>query len=219
MQMGSGSDLDARGQKALEDRLVAMVAGSAFTMQALRAARGLGLSSWCIGAGAVRNLVWDHLHGFEAPTENTDVDLVYFDPVGPSGEAERALEAALSRQLPDCRWEAVNQAHVHRWLQTQTADRIVPPFRSLKEGVGSWPEVATCVGVTLDEAHGIRVIAPHGLCDLFDMVVRPNPSCVSGKAFAARLAAKRWDVRWPGVTVLRAPELHGQAVAIREGVR
>jgi hypothetical protein len=31
-------------------------------MAQLRAVRSLGLASWCIGAGAVRNLVWDALH-------------------------------------------------------------------------------------------------------------------------------------------------------------
>lgn len=30
-------------------------------MQALRAVHALGLGSWCIGTGAIRGLVWDHL--------------------------------------------------------------------------------------------------------------------------------------------------------------
>lgn len=41
-------------------------------MTALRSVRALGLGSWCIGAGAIRNLVWDTLHGF-APTVSEDV--------------------------------------------------------------------------------------------------------------------------------------------------
>lgn len=191
-------------QKALEDRLIALVAGSAFTMRALRVARELGLSSWCIGAGAIRSLVWDHLHGYETPTRLSDMDLAYFEPNDPTGQGERALEAALSKMLPECCWEAVNQASVHRWLQAQLVDQVVQPFKALEEGVGSWPELATCVGVTLSDADNIQVIAPHGLNDLFAMIVRRNPACVSKEAFSKRVSAKRWDLRWPGVKIDRS---------------
>ena len=44
-------------------QLCAIARASPPLMQALAAARDLGLASWCIGAGAVRNRVWDHLHG------------------------------------------------------------------------------------------------------------------------------------------------------------
>jgi uncharacterized protein len=55
--------MEAMSQKVLVGRLIALLAGSAFTMQALSAARELGWSSWCIGTGAIRSLVWDHLQG------------------------------------------------------------------------------------------------------------------------------------------------------------
>jgi hypothetical protein len=48
-------------------------------MDALVAVRGLGLASWCIGAGAVRNLVWDALHDKVTPSELADIDVAYFD--------------------------------------------------------------------------------------------------------------------------------------------
>ena len=38
-------------------RLAALVRDTPWFMAALRAGRGLGLASWCIGAGALRNLV------------------------------------------------------------------------------------------------------------------------------------------------------------------
>ena len=64
---------------AMQAQLVAIVRGSAWFMRALEAVRALHLKSWCIGAGAVRNLVWDHLHGFGQPTALSDVDVAYFD--------------------------------------------------------------------------------------------------------------------------------------------
>jgi hypothetical protein len=46
----------------LERRLVDVVRGSALLMTALRAARDVDPPDWLVGGGAVRDLVWDHLH-------------------------------------------------------------------------------------------------------------------------------------------------------------
>ncbi|WP_323123635.1 nucleotidyltransferase family protein [Burkholderia alba] len=45
------------------------------------------LPSWYIGASAVRNLVWDSLHGLETSSALRDVDVAYFD--GADFSAER----------------------------------------------------------------------------------------------------------------------------------
>jgi hypothetical protein len=170
-------------------------------MQALRAARSLGLVSWCIGAGAVRNLVWDHLHGFEVPTKPEDVDLVFYEAADLSQDLERTLESKLAQAAPEFKWEVVNQAAVHKWLNPQVKQRV-EPFRSLLEGVASWPEVATCVGVSLASSGQIEVVAPHGLTDLFEMVVRWNPTRVSKEVYQGRVAKKRFSERWSRVKVL-----------------
>lgn len=46
-------------------------------MDALRAVRSLGLESWCLGAGAIRNLVWDALSGHQRPSALSDVDVAF----------------------------------------------------------------------------------------------------------------------------------------------
>lgn len=180
-------------------------------MRALSAGRELGLASWCIGAGTIRNLVWDHLHGFEKPTPSLDLDLVFYDAENLDPCREWSLEMTLSARVPGVQWEAVNQATVHHWLQAQATnqvtDHMVPPFHSLAAGIASWPEVATCVGVTLTAAGEIEVIAPHGLSDLFDMIVRFNPACVSRAAYLYRISSKRWAERWPRVAVMQS-DLH-----------
>lgn len=189
--------------QTFEKRLVELIEGSERLMQALEAGRELGLAAWCIGAGAVRNLVWDHLHGFEEPASDGDVDLVYFDPVDVRSDLERSLERSLVELMPTLRWEVVNQASVHLWLQTRSdVDQRLQPFESLEQGVASWPETATCVGATLDVLGNISVIAPHGLADLFDMTVRWNSACLSRRAYRERLVQKRWEVRWPRIKVL-----------------
>jgi hypothetical protein len=80
----------------------------------------------------------------------------------------------------------------------------VAPLRSLTEAVASWPEYATAVGLWLDDEDRIRVIAPHGLADLFAMVVRRNPVRVSVETYRQRVAAKRYAQRWPRVRVVAA---------------
>lgn len=83
--------LERRLDCPLEHRLVALVEQSAPLLSALRAARELGLASWCIGAGVIRSLVWDHLHGFERATATADVDLVFHDPDDLGRDRERTI--------------------------------------------------------------------------------------------------------------------------------
>ena len=101
----------------LPSRLASIARACGWFMDSLHAAKQLGLNSWCIGAGAVRNLVWDHLHGFDTPSGLPDVDVVYFDPLHLSPERDTALAAALSAARPEFSWEVTNQAAVHLWYE------------------------------------------------------------------------------------------------------
>jgi uncharacterized protein len=184
----------------LQGRLCDIVAASAPFMAALRAARSLGLADWCIGAGALRNLVWDALHAFERPTPPADVDLAFFDPADLSPERDQGLQARLAMLCPGLPWEVTNQAGVHQWFEA-CFGHAVAPLGSLHEAVASWPETATAVGVWLDAADGLHVIAPHGLEDLFAMRVRRNPVRVSVETYRQRCASKRYAERWPRVVV------------------
>lgn len=180
-------------------------------MAALRAVRDLGLASWCIGAGAVRNLVWDSLHARTVPSALPDVDVVFFDPTELGRHLDDSLRSRLCAAVHNTPWEVTNQAAVHLWYgqhfgppsggaaNTGTA---VAAFTSLEEAVGSWPEYATAVGLTLNADDTLKVIAPHGLDDLFNLVVRRNPARVSLQAYRDRMAQKRFTERWPRVTVI-----------------
>lgn len=179
----------------LEQRLAALVRSSAELMAALSAARSLGLGSWCIGAGAVRTLVWDALHGHAIPTPLADVDLVYFDADAPP-QRDSELEARLRTAMPSLTWEVTNQVHVHTWFMREFG-REVAPLLSLEDGVATWPEYATCVGVSLEDGDAIRVIAPHGLEDLFALRVRHNPARADIDTYRRRVTSKRFAQRWP----------------------
>ena len=181
--------------------LVAIARATPWFMDALVAVRGLGLDSWCIGAGAVRNLVWDALHGYETPSALSDIDVAYFDASDYGAARDGALQEQLVRLLPGVPWEVTNQAGVHLWFKAHFGHDVAP-LTSLHEAVASWPEYATSVGLWLDTDGSLHVIAPHGLHDLFSITVRRNPTRVSPETYRQRLQEKRYLQRWPRVTVV-----------------
>ena len=169
-------------------------------MSWLAAVASLKLKSWCIGAGAVRNLVWDRLHDYEEPSELADVDVAYFDADDIRSHSEIALQATLHANFPGVPWEVTNQAAVHTWFEAYFGHPVLP-LRSLEEAVASWPEYATSVGVTLNANSRVEVIAPLGLVDLFSIRVRRNPTRVSLDTYRQRTLRKQYRQRWPMATV------------------
>jgi uncharacterized protein len=137
----------------LAARLITIAQASSWFMPALRAVRGLGLAEWCIGAGAVRNLVWDALHGMVLPSALADVDVAYFDAADLSVERDRSLQQRLVELRPGPPWEVTNQAGVHLWFEAWFG-HAVEPLASLDAAVASWPEYATCVGLWLAAFRG-----------------------------------------------------------------
>lgn len=182
--------------------LCAMARDSASFMAALRAAREvLAPLPWCIGAGAVRNLVWDTLQGgARQPLAPSDIDAVFFDTADLSSARDAALQARLTALAPDLPWEVTNQAGVHLWFEA-CFGHAVAPLGSLEEAVASWPEYATAVGLRLEADERLTVIAPLGLADLFAMRVRRNPRRVSVATYCQRVAQKNYAARWPGVRI------------------
>jgi len=84
------------------EQLAELVGSCAWLMQALRAVRTLGLDSWCIGAGAVRSLVWNHLHGFDVSPSGADVDVVFFDSSRRASRAGRSVSDDRATQSNAC---------------------------------------------------------------------------------------------------------------------
>lgn len=184
------------------ERLEAILRNTPWFAEALLAAREVAAPDWLIGAGAIRNAVWDHLHGFSEPTPLADIDLVFFDSNDTSVDRERQVEKALRSQLGGVPWEARNQAAVHLWFP-QKFGYEVEPFGSTAEAIASWPETATSVAVRLNEDDDLTVVAPCGLGDLLGMVHRRNPARVTVEEYEHRLATKRIAERWPRVTIIR----------------
>jgi hypothetical protein len=170
-------------------------------MEVLHAAKDCDPPDWWIGAGVLRDLVWDELHAGFDPAKVKDVDLAFFDASDLSRERDTDVEAALYRRLSTVPWEAKNQAAVHTWYQ-QRFGFAVAPLKSSAEGVATWPETATAVAVRLDTNDDLQVTAPCGLDDLLNGVCRRNPRRVSVDEYHRRLEAKQVSTRWPRIVVV-----------------
>lgn len=177
-----------------ETRLAEWIASDTTRMRALVLAADLALPDWCIGAGFVRNLAWDKLHGFEWATPLSDIDLIYFDRRQCDRCRDVELQARLASMAPDLRWSVKNQARMH--IRNDDA-----PYQSTEDAMRCWPEVETAVGARLHASRRIEIIAPFGLATLFDLKVTPNPTRPRPEAFAQRLAEKQWLSRWPRLTL------------------
>ena len=187
------------GEGELRSRLEEMVSSYPLLMRALHAARAVDAPDWLIGAGVIRDLVWDSLHG-RLPEPPKDVDLVFFDPCALEEEREREIRAALVDEAPEILWDVNNQARVHLWYEDAIG---VPcaPLRSSADGVATWPETASAIAVRLTSDDRIEVTAPLGLDDLFGLVCRRNPARVTLEEYRRRVHRKRVAERWPLVTV------------------
>jgi len=181
--------------------LISIIRSNSWFMGVLKTARTYNPPDWLVGAGVIRNIVWDHLHGLREPTPLADVDVIFFDANDLSPERDRAVQEQLAALQADIAWEATNQAAVHLWYE-EVFGFPVPPFHSSEEAVGTWPETATCVAVRLLANDELQVVAPCGLSDLFRMVLRRNPRRVTREMFRQRLQAKRITEKWPRVQVI-----------------
>ncbi|MDX1425649.1 MAG: nucleotidyltransferase family protein [Kiloniellales bacterium] len=180
-----------------EARLRAWLAADPWRLACLEAVAALGLPDCWIGAGFLRALAWDRLHGFARPTPLADVDVIFFDPA-PDAAREREIETALARRLPAAAWSARNQARMH-------AGNGDPPYRDSEDALVHWLETPTAVAARLTGDGAPEVLAPFGLADLFDLRVRPTPHARARPdriaAYRRRMATKRWPAVWPGVRV------------------
>ena len=179
--------------------LARFIAARPALLEPLRTVAALGLPDAWIGAGFLRNAVWDALHGlpFDANPPG-DVDVVWFDPARATAAEDAALEARLRAARPDLPWSVRNQAR----MAARNDDR---PYTGTLDAMAHWTDTATAVAARLNPAAdgAVELAAPWGVADLLAGRVRPTPAAATNpakrEAFARRIAAKGWPRRWPGL--------------------
>ena len=163
--------------------LAQLFEGDRWRMGVLRLVSDLSLPDGFLTGGFVRNMVWDYLHG-RPMTPLNDIDVVYFDPERPDPKIDDSIAQELSVRSPKKNWSVVNVA---RWG---------PAPASIEDAIRRGPETASAVGVAVDHRNRLTVVAPFGLRDLFDGVIRPVDPAVADTV-DARVDAKRWKKLYP----------------------
>ena len=166
-------------------------------MSLLRPVAALGIPDCWVGAGVIRNAIWDHLHGIPVePLGKSNIDGVYCDYTDASLERDLAIETLLFDEFPDFPWSVHNQARMHE----RNGDA---PYRNTADAIGYWPETATAIAARTHLGDHVEVLAPHGVGDLLDMIVRPSPAFARKlPIYRSRSAAKDWARRWPRLQII-----------------
>jgi hypothetical protein len=180
-----------------EERFVRALRQDEQIMQDLRRVRELRLPNCYIGAGYIRNYIWDDLHGYARRELHSDIDVVYFDAVHLQEERDIELEQRLRAASGSSKWSVKNQARMH--LRNGDA-----PYQSTEDALRFWPERATAVAVQLDTDDQISICAPYGLEDLYALVVRKSPAFKDAAYYNERVRNKNWQEHWPKLTIVRA---------------
>lgn len=179
-----------------EEFFINLIKKDLWRMEVLTAVQSLNLPDWLIGAGFVRNPVWDSLHNLEKQTPITDIDVAYFDPNDLSEETEIKYQKILAQKI-EADWSVTNQA---RMAQINNQDTN---YLSTEDAISHWPETATSIGVTMLPDYSLKIIAPHGLDDLFSLKLRMTPHFGGGyDAFLTRIEEKQWLSKWPMLQII-----------------
>lgn len=177
---------------------------NAFLVEVLNRAATLGLPNWYLTAGCVFQTVWNVVSGRPAGEGISDYDLFYFDGADVSyGAEDRVIQAGakLFADLPVV-VEIRNQARVHLWYGDKFGVRF-DGYDSTEAAIDSFPSTSACIGVRREPDGYWRVYAPHGLADVFNLVVRPNPVLAPAEVYLTK--TRKWQRQWPELTVLPWP--------------
>ncbi|GEA07539.1 hypothetical protein KUL42_23000 [Alteromonas sp. KUL42] len=167
----------------------ALIAADAFRMACLTALRSMALPQGYIGAGFLRNAIWDALHNKAFATPLNDVDVIYFCPNSTQSQ-DKHIEAELARLMPDVNWQVKNQARMHLLHGHE-------PYASCEEAISYWVERETCVAIKLNDNDKLELLAPFGLTSSFEGSLSINPMHGRPDVFRARVEAKQWLTQWP----------------------
>lgn len=146
----------------------------------------LELPDGWVGAGFVRNAVWDRLHD-RPMTPLNDIDVLYCDPARTEASIDEQLELELALRAPKKPWSVLNVAR--------------RGYASVEAAMRDWPETATAVAVRLEPPRNLGICAPYGLEDLVSLIVRPTTEKMVQVA-KDRAEKKRWAKLYPNLEYL-----------------
>ncbi|MGW7380652.1 nucleotidyltransferase family protein [Streptomyces sp. NPDC054794] len=184
------------------DSLRSVLSQNEILTEVMTRAATLALPGWYVTAGCLFQTVWNVVTGRPPTNGIKDYDLFYFDSSDLSWEAEDAVIKAGHEVFDDlpAEVEIRNEARVHLWYQ-QKFGVPCPPHESTEAAIDCFAATTCCLGIRQEPDGRWRVYAPHGLSDVFNLVVRPNSVLAPRQVYETKTA--RWKEQWPELKVLR----------------
>lgn len=187
----------------MRERFVQAIRNNTIVTEILRRLPDLAVSDAWLAGGCLFQTVWNVLRG-DAPTRGIkDYDVFYFDAADQSKAAEDQINrdaallfADLGREI-----ELRNQARVHLWYEDEFGVPGYPKLGCSTDGIDRFLAVCCMVAMRPPGEGEIDLYAPFGVDDVFNFVMRPNPSFPSLPQDRYGLKAKRWQVLWPELRV------------------
>ncbi len=161
----------------------------------LKLVSSLKLPNCWVGAGFVRNAVWDYRHGYRESTPLNDIDVAYFDPSSDASRDQRLESWLGSAGVTPASFSVKNQHRMH-------ARNYDEPYSGTLDAISHWTETCTCVAARLIDGE-VDVFAAYGWDDAFELLVRPRVDTTEARALVLnRASAKRWAEIWPRLRIL-----------------
>jgi hypothetical protein len=187
--------------RARRAELEAIIRADPDLIRLLTLLRELDLPQGRLVAGALYQTVWNVLSGLPRGAGMRDYDVIYFDDSDLSFEAEdvvirRVAAAASGFKVPI---ETRNQARVHLWYERRFGAPY-PRLASADQALAFYATITHAVGVRLEADGRLDVIAPFGLDDIFEMILRRNPACPNRTSHGEK--AMRAKAIWPRLRVV-----------------
>ncbi|SEC14257.1 hypothetical protein SAMN05444161_2480 [Rhizobiales bacterium GAS191] len=185
--------------------LEAIIRADPDLMRILRLLREFALPQGRLVAGAIYQTVWNQLCALPRGTGIKDFDLIYFDE-DVSYEAEDAVIRKVAAAAGGFRFpvETRNQARVHLWYGQRFGGHY-PKLASADQSLSLYAATAHAVGASLEADDRIDIIAPFGLDDIFDMILRRNPALPASASYGEK--ARRAKAIWPRLRVVEEAAL------------
>jgi hypothetical protein len=192
------SDCSSLSEKELQKILIKIIQSDEYTKHIIDFVYDQSkdfYKDFYIGGGIIRNLVWDKQHHYKIRTPLDDIDIIYFDENNITKQADDAIEKKLKSILPNIDWSVRNQARMHTINNDEKYTDIV-------DAVSKWPETASAILIKKDRFGKYKIIAPHGLKDLFMLYVRPTPAFENKiQRVVERSQCKKWKEKWPNLRI------------------
>lgn len=179
-----------------EQQIIFLIQNDPEMMDILKVVESMKLPDWIICAGFIRNKVWDSIHNFKLKTQPSDIDIFFYD--SSNKEAGIDIKAKLKKIRPKIDWEIENQAYSHEINNDEK-------YSCTLDALSKLPETVTATGVKIIDGK-IELVAPHGINDLVNCIIRPTPFFYEHperkQILIERLHQKKQFTKWPKLKVI-----------------